>query len=538
MFSAPPIDGLGIEQNGSSARFFRFGLAGVLLLGLLPRLYGPSDRSLWFDEAFCWRIIQFPFFEMLERVGRDNHPPLYFILLKLWAAVFGDSACALRLLSVLFGVATIWGTYLFAAATFGGALDLGPKLLFGNVPPVKSVSRGQAIGLFSAALVALSAFQIRYSWEMRMYALAGALAVFSSWALVRALDAAGNGRRWLLYGSLALLLAYTHYYGLFTLAAQGIFAALLLWHRAGWNLVTLFRRRQLWYAIVTAMIVALAWLPWLPTFIHQRAQVKDDFPIHPVTVWGVGELTYQMFLRPEYLPAPPRQELLWTLDVWLVSLYLLARRAGWCDGLVLCLGLGPLAFCLLASVWEAPILSLRYFVPAHIFLLVGLAALVWRIRFRVERTIIAGALLCIFVAVDFDFWQTMDLENRPGARGAAAFLAQHRTADEPVIASMPFFYFSLLHDARDESGYYLFTDGRQMPHHYGTAAMKATDLIDAEGLRSIRARRVWVVELDGGFLGYRGVAIPAGWIAKHQWVFPDVFDLGNAVVVEYDTGSG
>ena len=39
----------------------------------------------------------------------------------------------------------------------------------------------KAFGLFSAALVALSAMQIRYSWEMRMYALAAALAVFSSW---------------------------------------------------------------------------------------------------------------------------------------------------------------------------------------------------------------------------------------------------------------------------------------------------------------------------------------------------------------------
>ena len=538
MLSAPAKDGLASVHHGSSPRFFRVGLAGVLLLGLLPRLYGLSDRSLWFDEAFCWRLIQFPFFEMLERVGRDNHPPLYFILLKLWAAVFGDSACALRLLSVLFGVATIWGTYLFAAETFGGGLDLAPKLLSGNVAPGKSVSRGQAIGLFSAALVALSAFQIRYSWEMRMYALAALLAVFSSWALVRALSAPGNGRRWLLYGSLALLLAYTHYYGLFTLAAQGIFAALLLWHRAGWKLLTLFRQRHFWYAVLTAAIVLLAWLPWLSTFLRQTMQVKADFPIQAATFWGVAELSYQMFLRPEYLPAPPRQELLWTLDIFIVGFYLIARRGDWRDGLVLCLGLGPLSFCLLASAWDVSVLSLRYFVPAHVFLLVSMAALVWRIRFPLERTIVAGALVSIFVAIDFDFWQTMDLPNRPGARGAAAFLAQQRNADEPVIVSMPFFYFSLRHDAPESSGYRLFTSGRQMPHHYGTAAMKATDLIDAEGLRSIRARRVWVVELDGGFLGYRGVAIPDGWIEKHLWVFPDVFDLGNAIVVEYDPRSG
>lgn len=369
-----------------------------------------------------------------------------------------------------------------------------------------------------------------------MYALAAALAVFSSWALVRALHHPGNKRRWLLYGSLALLLAYTHYYGLFTLAAQGLFAALFLWHRAGWNLLTLFWQRHFWYAVLTAVIVLLAWLPWLSTFLRQTAQVKDDFSIPSATVWGVAELTYQMFLRPEYLPAPPRQHLLWALDISIVALYLLARRAGWREGLVLGLGLGPLAFCLLASAGDVPMLSLRYFVPAHVFLLVGMAALAWRIRFRLERAIAVAALLCSFVAVDFDFWQTMDLPNKPGARGAAAFLARHRKASEPVVASMPFFYFALLHDAPEQAGYYVFTDGTPMPHYYGTAAMKANDLIGAESLKAIRSGRVWVVDLGGGFLGYHAVPVPETWIEKRQWVFADVFDLGNVIVVEYDTG--
>jgi hypothetical protein len=263
--------------------------------------------------------------------------------------------------------------------------------------------------------------------------------------------------------------------------------------------------------------------------------VREEFWIRPVSVSAVGELFYQMFLRPEYLPAPPQQQLLWTLGVCVVALTLLIRGADWRDGLVLCLSLGPLAFCLLVSTWDVPILSLRYFLPAHVFLLVGLAALVRRIRFLLERTIVAGALLGIFIAVDVDFWHAMDLPNKPGARGAAAFLGAHRRANEPVIASMPFFYFSLLHDAREREGHYLFTDGTSMPHYYGTAALDPNELICSEDLSSIRTRRVWVVNLEGGFLASRVVPVPEAWLQRAQWTFRDVFDLGTVQIIEYET---
>src|SRR5260370_18669527 len=78
--------------GGSTRRRAMILLAAIMVLGLIPRLYGLTERSLWFDEAFCWRLIQFPLFEMLEPGGRDNHPPLYFILLQGWAALVGASA--------------------------------------------------------------------------------------------------------------------------------------------------------------------------------------------------------------------------------------------------------------------------------------------------------------------------------------------------------------------------------------------------------------------------------------------------------------
>src|SRR6266404_4863810 len=93
------------------------GLVAVLILilasGLVLRLWQLSARSLWFDEAFTWRLTKFSFPEMLQRAARDNNPPLYFIPLWAWEAAFGDSVFALRSLSVIFSTLTIFGMYLF-----------------------------------------------------------------------------------------------------------------------------------------------------------------------------------------------------------------------------------------------------------------------------------------------------------------------------------------------------------------------------------------------------------------------------------------
>src|SRR6266699_1987242 len=94
-------------------------LIGICLAGVLIRGYRLSARSFWFDEAFSWRLIEFPLWDMVVRTARDNHPPLYFLVLKAWAAIFGASPGALRSLSVVLGGVTIIGIYLFAWEAFG-----------------------------------------------------------------------------------------------------------------------------------------------------------------------------------------------------------------------------------------------------------------------------------------------------------------------------------------------------------------------------------------------------------------------------------
>jgi uncharacterized membrane protein len=89
------------------------------------------------------------------------HPPLYFWLLHYWRLISGDSEFGLRLLSVMFGLLTIAAAYL-----------LGKRI------------NGRFTGLLAALFMTISRFDISWSQEMRMYALA---ALLGRWRC---------GRRW------------------------------------------------------------------------------------------------------------------------------------------------------------------------------------------------------------------------------------------------------------------------------------------------------------------------------------------------------
>ncbi len=174
----------------------------ILLVGLVLRGWEWTARGIWFDEAFTWRLVSFPFPEMMERAARDNSPPLYYVVLSFWIELFGDSLGSMRALSALCGLGAVLGMYLFVREALGG----------------------WGIALFVAALTATSAFQVRYSAEIRPYALGGALAALTSWALARTNRAStASARDWAAYGLLALAFAYTHYYALFVLTAQAAY---------------------------------------------------------------------------------------------------------------------------------------------------------------------------------------------------------------------------------------------------------------------------------------------------------------------------
>lgn len=500
------------------------GLFVVLLLALGLRGHSLATRSLWFDEAFSWRLTEFPLVEMVQRVGRDNHPPLYFLLLKAWSAVFGVSEWALRGLSVLLGGATIAGIYLFTWEAFRRPDETTEQTM-----------RRRRLALFAATAVAFSVFQIRWAWEVRMYTLGTALAAFSSWAFFRALHAPPSAvRPWLLFGLLDLLFAYTHYYALFSIVAQALFLAGLLLVASRGSPQTFFRDPRFWHALLAGEMVALGWLPWLPTFLAQREQVLAAFWGRPVRGWDVARACARMLFTPENGRIEPSESLMaaGVFTAILLAVLWRARGGGWY--VFLAAAIPPTVSVLLSRVGMHAF-SCRYLLFAHLFLLTALGVVVGRISFPLGRSLLAVYILAIAVGTYWDFWRALDIDHKPGARGAAAHIDRLRRPGEPVVVASPLFFLPLAYHTTDRRDWYVFAPDGGLIHYEGAAAIRSEEIVNTAKLNALPGRRVWVVNMERGGWGHRAVPIPPGWIVRSEQRFPDVYDVqGEVVAVEYE----
>ncbi|MEO0248076.1 MAG: glycosyltransferase family 39 protein [candidate division WOR-3 bacterium] len=244
----------------------RTALILIVSVGFLVRL-PDLDRDLWFDEAsslfnargadvLTTKIIpNGPEFtcdmflrdggwrESLRAISHAEYmPPLYFLLLRLWIKFVGESNVALRLLSVIFGLATLLAMFLLGRTVFD-----------------------EKIGFAAAGVLAILPLHIQYSQEIRPYALSLFFVTLASWAFWRACQAIGQpeeSRRWLLYCGLAAASLYTIYLTAGILIAHGLFSLM----RPPSARVALVKR-----LLLVALVLVLLMLPWLlsPYFDNQ-----------------------------------------------------------------------------------------------------------------------------------------------------------------------------------------------------------------------------------------------------------------------------
>lgn len=194
----------------------------VLLFSLLVRLFLANNESYWLDELYSvvlYGIDHDSAGDAIRALAETSvHPPLYQWILFHWMDFFGHSELATRMLSTLYVVLAILVLYRFANAAFGKRVAIAAALLF---------------SLADAALF--------YSLETRSYAQTMFLSMLSIYALRGYLEqllrrpgwAGMLGNRWfLLFCAGNVLLLFTHYYNVFFILAQALFAYLFLLFRS------------------------------------------------------------------------------------------------------------------------------------------------------------------------------------------------------------------------------------------------------------------------------------------------------------------
>jgi 4-amino-4-deoxy-L-arabinose transferase-like glycosyltransferase len=178
-------------------------LAGITVLAAVLRFATLDVQSFWFDEAATVGVLDRSFGGMLDAIPRgESTPPLYYVLAWLWSRPFGLGEVGLRSLSALLGTLTV-------PVAFAAARELC----------------GSRVGLWVAALAAVSPFLVWYSQEARSYALLVLLGALAVWLFARLLREGGarNAALWALVAALALA---THYFALFLIAPMALWLLL------------------------------------------------------------------------------------------------------------------------------------------------------------------------------------------------------------------------------------------------------------------------------------------------------------------------
>ncbi|MBV8303194.1 MAG: glycosyltransferase family 39 protein [Acidimicrobiia bacterium] len=209
-------------------------VAGVVAVGIALRFATMSH--LWLDEALTVNIARLPLSRLSDALRHDGSPPLYYVLMHYWIAVFGAGDVAVRALSAAFAIATLPLAWL-----------AGQRL------------GGRRMGVAALVLLASSPFALRFATEARMYSLLGFLALAGYLFLQRLIDRPSLGAAAGVAVASGLLLL-THYWSIYLLGTVGVMIVVRAWR---------LRDRSALVPLAAMAAGGVLFVPWLTDFAYQ-----------------------------------------------------------------------------------------------------------------------------------------------------------------------------------------------------------------------------------------------------------------------------
>lgn len=225
----------------------------VLIVAVLLRLVA-LNQSLWLDEATTAQTVKhFGYLDLIAHFApTDFHPPLYYLFMKTWTAVFGYSEIALRLPSVLFSLIAGWFVYL-----------VGNKIINKNS------------GIWAAAFFLFNPLIVYYSQEGRMYLMATCFLTIAVYLFIRLLHRIDIKEIVLLNIFLALSL-FTFYGSIFLIASIVLYLIFMSWRGVRNEKRSNDESLKLLLYILPGVVVTLLFLsPLLYTqYVHSKEMLN------------------------------------------------------------------------------------------------------------------------------------------------------------------------------------------------------------------------------------------------------------------------
>ncbi|MEA5549593.1 glycosyltransferase family 39 protein [Anabaena cylindrica UHCC 0172] len=179
-----------------------------------------------------------------------QHPPFYYVMVRLWAEVFGDSPTEIRSLSAVISLLIFPSVYWLCLELFDSAV----------------------VGWIAMAIIAVSPLQLYFAQEARQYALWMVEILGSSAALLRAMRQE-NKINWALYSLSLVLGLYTHLFTVLIIISHGIYIIIQQQFRFTKTFVNYF------ISIIVSLLIFLPWLIVFITHLHTALALNTGFGI-------------------------------------------------------------------------------------------------------------------------------------------------------------------------------------------------------------------------------------------------------------------
>jgi mannosyltransferase len=368
------------------------------LLTAILGWYQLGRPELWRDELASWTFATRPLPDLVATARRvDANHLVYYLLLHYWTAAFGDSAVAMRSLSVL------------AMAGAAACVTLAGRRLAGT-----------RAGLLAGLVFALVPSVSRFAQEMRSYALEVLVATLATLMLLRALDRPAV-RRWAAYGACLAALGYLDPVALAAVTGHAAVVGMRWWRD---------RDDRLFWFVPAALAGLAAWLPLAVVSWHEESG-QVGWILRP----GLNLTVFSFFIRNLfYSTSVAAAFILLAILAWAVD----RRPAAFATAL---------AVVPVAAVWLVSQGAHAFFFPRYLLPTVGAWAMLAGIGLaRVDGRAAAAVVLSIAIfgagdqqvirspgAHNWAYYPAASDTTYPDFAGAAAIIARQARAGDGIV---------------------------------------------------------------------------------------------------------
>jgi uncharacterized membrane protein len=333
-------------------------------------LFKIGFSDLWSDEVYTKSMLDGSLADFFAKFKNDLHPPLYYLGLRFFTALFGLNATSLRLFSVIGVLSTILLGYFAGQRVFGKQGALYFCLMLISVPMLAA-----------------------YSHQARMYTWA-AFSVTGVFIYSYLVMKTSKNRDLVLLFVFTVIAMYIHYYSMAAAFVANMFVFLYL----------LRTKNKKWLPHLSSLLLAIIlFLPWLLMFFIQVKKVQHAFWAPEVSfnaIFSCFKIPFtEQFWTTNYsiaLTILIYSLIVFTFFISFTKSFSEYRLVLWLSMLIF---LGTLLVVTIISHVSQPILSTRYVMSIVVMLIVPPTILFIQMKIKWLKIILISVILFLGIRI-------------------------------------------------------------------------------------------------------------------------------------------